>query len=735
MKRHLLMLLVGVVLLLSCKKNLQPGFAIVVDEFSYLEIEPELKAYAQSINQQGLSTSIIVDMWHHPDSIRKVLKTMYGSKKHKLEGVVFVGDIPIPMLRGAQHLSSAFKMDEERYPMVRSSIPSDRFYDDFDLQFELIEQDQNDSLLFYYRLLPESPQHLSVDIYSARIKPNNYNDKHLLLKDYLKKIVAYKNNPDRVDQILLFHGHGYNSESLNAWMDEKITLNQQFDYLLSQKNLIQYLNFTLDTHVKFRLLSELKRTDLDLAFLHHHGGVTAQYLSGMPAAQSNQASIENIKYYLRSKLRSANRRGKNLEETKQYYYNWLDIPASWFEGTFDPEQTQKDSLFNANLDIYLEDLAGYSSNARFIQLDACFNGSFQKEKYIASEYIFDEGNTIAVQANSVNVLQDKWSGEMSGLLGLGIRIGLWHKMSCFLETHLIGDPTLYFTSPDKDLDVNHWMHSQIDNLSFWEKQLDYKYADVQSLALRMIFNISGQNMSALYLSQFKNSPYNSVRMEAFKLLSLCNNHDFIEAINWGINDSYEYIQRMSATFMGKTGDPSHIPFLIDALLQNNKGKRVSYQIKETIGRFDKDLLIAELQKQAPTRNDLLDPDKTQQDVGNLIRHTTSNMNKYLEELNNPQTSEKGQYTNIRAFRNKTSHAHLQEMINYLDTVKNEKIKLAGIEMLGWFNYSTKRAIVSEFCNKLLNDSTNSEACLHEAQKTINRIKLSNTVANERNRMQ
>ena len=92
----------------------------------------------------------------------------------------------------------------------------------------------------------------------------------------------------------------------------------------------------------------------------------------------------------------------------------------------------------------MEDLQDYSSNAKFIQFDACFNGSFQKKKYISSEYIFDEGNTITVQANSVNVLQDNWPGEMLGLLGLGLRVGQWHKMSCTLETHLIGDPTLSF---------------------------------------------------------------------------------------------------------------------------------------------------------------------------------------------------------------------------------------------------------------------------------------------------
>jgi len=720
MKLYHLMLLLAAIVFASCGQKEKSGFAIIVDVNTYNVAQTQVDAYAQSIEKQGLKTFIIQDTWHHPDSIRNYLKDLY--KNNKLEGAVFIGDIPVPMIRGAQHMASAFKMDEDRFPMNRSSVPSDRFYEDFDLQFDFLKQDDKDSLLFYYNLKPESPQVLSPDIYSGRIKPNRGDNFYDLIKNYLQKVVEYKNNPVKVDKILFSTGHGYNSESTRSWMDEKITLNQQFDYLLSQQNLIEYINFGFDTHIKFRLLSELKKENLDLAFMHNHGGITAQYLNGMPETSSNERSIENIKYYLRSKLRGAKESGKNLDEAKKFYSNWLGIPVDWFEGTFDPEQIEKDSIFNANLDIYLEDMENYSSNAKFIQFDACFNGSFQKDQYISSAYIFDEGNTITVQANSVNVLQDKWPGEMDGLLGLGIRVGFWNQMSCLLETHIIGDPTLSFVSPDPEIDVNNWITTKANDINFWEKQLTSKYDDVQALALRMLYKNKGCELSDLYLKVFKESPANSVRTEAFKLLSFCKDQNFIEAINLGITDSYELIQRFSASYMVKNGDESHIPYLIDGLLQPNKGRRVLYQLGDAAGMYNKDLLLAELDKQIPQKSYLLDPEKTKAEIKDLIEKETGIMTRYINELNSGESTEKDKFNTLRSFRNMTVNAHLDDLISYVDTVKSERLKLTGIEMLGWFNYSSQRGKVEKFCDKMINDKSLSDACIEESIKTKNRVK-------------
>lgn len=57
---------------------------------------------------------------------------------------------------------------------------------------------------------------------------------------------------------------------------------------------------------------------------------------------------------------------------------------------------------------------------------------------------FSDGKTLVTLGNSVNVLQDKSSGDMLGLLGLGFRVGEWARMTNILESHIIGDPTFRF---------------------------------------------------------------------------------------------------------------------------------------------------------------------------------------------------------------------------------------------------------------------------------------------------
>ncbi|MEI7830405.1 MAG: hypothetical protein WCI31_11575 [Prolixibacteraceae bacterium] len=718
--KYLLLLLLPVMLMSAKAEKFTTGFAIVVDQKSYDAAKHEIDAYAAAVEAQGLKTYILVDAWKTPDAIREKLIALYHAKTSPIEGAVFVGDIPVPMLRDAQHLSSAFKMDQEKYAWNRSSIPSDRFYDDFDLQFTYLKQDTARHLYHYYSLNAASPQVLNPNIYSGRIKPPEGKDKYDKLKAYLKKVVEYKNNQKKVEQIMFFTGHGYNSECPRSWMDEKLAISQQFDYLSGQKSYLEYINFQFEKHIRFRLMPELKRKDLDIALLHHHGGPTTQYLDGMPQVQSVPDEIEDVKYYLRSKLGSA-KTPEKIKSTKESYMKMFGVPESWFEGTFDKKQMEKDSTFNANLDINVEDLVNYSSNAKFIMMDACFTGSFHLDDYLTGEYIFDEGQTIVMQANTVNAYQDKWADEMAGLLGLGMRVGFWNQMNCLLETHLIGDPTFAFVSADDKVDVNAWIASKKSDVEFWKKQLTSPYADMQALALRKIYEKEGRNASGLLLSHFKSSKFFTARTEALRLLSLCKDANFISAINLGISDSYELIQRFSAIYMGNTGDESHIPYLIDALLRNNLSKRVEYNLKSAVGLFRQDQLLAELNKQIPQKEFLLDPAEAKAELSKVITYNTKHMQDYVKEVLAKETTKKERYFSLKNFRNETAHPFLDQLINFTDTISDQSVKLTAIEMLGWFDASSQRQKITDFCNRELAKTNLSKPYQNEVLKTKNRV--------------
>ena len=123
--------------------------------------------YAASLATDGKRGVVLTDNISHPDSIRMQLLKLY--KNDNLEGALLIGDIPVAMVRDAQHFTTAFKMNQKS-DWKDSSVPSDRFYDDFDLKFDYIRQDGDVPALHYYSLRADSPQYICCDIYSSRIK-------------------------------------------------------------------------------------------------------------------------------------------------------------------------------------------------------------------------------------------------------------------------------------------------------------------------------------------------------------------------------------------------------------------------------------------------------------------------------------------------------------------------------------------------------------------------------------
>ena len=121
------------------QQPLTRSFAVITDVQTWKHCQKELVAYQQMLGEEQLPTYIIYKDWKKPEEVKKVIQRLYT--KNHLEGVVFVGNVPIAMIRKAQHLTSAFKMNEKTFPWNESSVPSDRFYDDLHLQFDYLNQE------------------------------------------------------------------------------------------------------------------------------------------------------------------------------------------------------------------------------------------------------------------------------------------------------------------------------------------------------------------------------------------------------------------------------------------------------------------------------------------------------------------------------------------------------------------------------------------------------------------
>ena len=698
-------------------------FAIVTDTKSYEEAKNEIDAYRASVEQEGLGTYLVIDDWKTPQPIREVLIKLHADKKAPLEGCVLVGDIPVPMVRDAQHLCSAFKMNQTM-AWQRSSVPSDRYYDDFGLKFDYIKQDSLKPDYHYLSLRADGNQYLSPDIYSGRIRPLRAEgmDKYQLLRDYLKKVVAEKQKSNILDQLTMARGHGYNSEDPLAWSGEQIALREQLPQLFLPGNTVKFYDFGFQFPAKNIYLNEVQREDLDALLFHHHGGPQAQYINGYEYANNVESNIESIKRYLRSKVPG---RAKKIGKEKAIaeYAQRFKVPESWCEEAFDAKKQEQDSIYNYSMDIHVEEVHRLRPNARFIMFDACFNGSFHLDDYQAGAYIFNPGKTIATLACSVNSIQDKWPNEFFGLMAAGMRIGHFTRLTCFLENHLIGDPTLRFTpTVDAGMDINQALTLKTQDIAFWKKQLDSPIADMQALALRELSDANYKDMVSLLEESYFHSPSFMVRLEALRLLALNYPSLSVNVIKAALNDSYELIRRYAAEYVEKNGSPELLPAWIEGYLQRSHEKRFRFKVIGGLDAFPYADTRAEIEKQA-ARLTLFNRSHVDAILKQLPRQEKS-METDIQTITDPKSKASWVRRDLRIFRNHPVGGKPLEML--IRFVKDESRpadqRLIAAEVLGWYYmYHDKGSIISA----LKEIKTGDDVLMNEIQKSIARLEGKN----------
>ncbi len=698
----------------------ETSFAIVIDKKTYEKTTASVNAYRDMLLKEGLGAYILIDEGGNADKIRQALIEMYEGTP-RLEGCVLIGDIPIVMVRDAQHLSSAFKMDQNM-AWARSSIPSDRFYDDFDLQFKFLKKDEKNTLLHYYSLEANSAMRLQSDIYSARIKPpviENGKSKYEQIDAYLKKVVAERNSTNKLDNLMMFRGHGYNSEAMEAWSGEQVSLREQLPQIFKAGGQAKFLGFESKFPSKLDLLSEIQRENLDVALFHEHGSSDLQYINAYPATDNPTTAIETVKYYLRGKIRAAVRKKKDLNEAVDYYTKYLDVSRDWCD--LSDSLNRADSILEYNMDIHLPDLYNIKPNARFVMFDACYNGSFNNDEYIAAAYVFGTGKTIVTLGNSVNSLQDKFPNEFIGLLGQGVRVGLWAKHINYLETHLLGDPTFRFAASDRDLDLNKNLVLRTKDFNYWKSLLNNPNSDVQAIALKILSENNYPQLSALLKDIYFKSEFGAVRMECVNLLSFFNNEDFIEVLKATVTDPYELVRRLGMDYIGRNGSPELLPAIIYSQIFDSTSKRVMYKSSTSLSFYAPEVAIDELNKQIGSNNNLLDKEQTRERIITSISSKAKTSSDYLRDMKNVEGKGKERGNAIRYIRNMNNHYLLSEYIDFAkDESQDLSLRIMMLEALSWFQLSYRNSEIITLCNDILKKSDN-EDLKQQAVKTKNII--------------
>jgi hypothetical protein len=475
-------------------------------------------------------------------------------------------------------------------------------------------------------------------------------------------------------------------------------------------------------NMKEVILRELQNKDLDIALFHAHGSVDMQLLNSYPKGENPQSQIDDVKLYLRSKIRSAKDSKRNVDEAIEYYKKWLNVPDSWFDGAFVDSVIAADSLLNYGLDIYSQDIDAISPQAKFVMFDQCFNGSFHKQNYIAGKYIFGNGNVMIVEGNSVNSLQDKWADEYLGMLNYGVRIGERHRLVNMLESHLIGDPTFRFTPPSNNESVNFTQSSYAKNNDFWMKLLNDKSSTIRELAVRVLYEKLGKSFDKELVNIYKSDESINVRLHALKFLAQSGGNEFHEILKLSINDSYEMIRKYTSIWMGEVGREEYLPYLLRVSL-TDESPRVPFNAKSAMSYISNEKSIDLAEKYFNESPDYTTKEFSKRTMINSFKRNIEWVdNEILPNIKSDTLKIRNKLQEIKTFRNYRFHKVVPLLIEIAkDRIQDEKIVVQILETLGWFNLSFRKNLIIDFCNEVIADANFQASIKSEALRTKNRL--------------
>ncbi|ODS73437.1 MAG: hypothetical protein ABS46_20100 [Cytophagaceae bacterium SCN 52-12] len=688
------------------------SFAIVVDSPHLERLRPEIDLYRQSLEEDGLTVHLVPLDNGRPEAIRQQLHTLY--KTARLEGAVLIGNVPVPMIRDAQHLTSTFKMPQDM-DWIESSVPSDRYYDDFDLQFEFLKQDDSLQNLYYYRLLPESRHVIGMDIYTGRIKApaRSLPESVAYIRKFLLKLVEERKKPKQLSYAVTFTGEGYNSNALNSWASLVLGYREQFASLFQYPNRIRFMDYRSHQIVKPVLLSALKSPEVDFAYLNGHGLPEEQILSANPEVSTPDQSMQNVAFYIRETMRKTPEAKR--QEKKESLQKSLGLNDKWFENAFDPEQARKDSLYNADKVLSVSDMkAGCKVNAKVVYMDACFTGAFQYDEYLAGFFPFGDGRNVAVFANSVGVLQDLWANELIGLLQYGTRTGQILKHTAYLETHIIGDPAFRFDYRD----AAEWNEQVAHNrdAGFWKRKAGEGSPDLTALSLHKIARFEQRDKAMAILEKyFYESPFATVRTEAFIRLKALQPAGWRRIVIDASADSFEFLRRLATYEMGEIGHQDFITPLVDLYFRDRSSNRTAFNVERMILFFDKDKVLAAIgdSKEAGRVADR----EFVEAFKSAVSKESFFDKAFLDLGKNDGKTGKVPFaiSILRAYR---FHQHIPAVLAYLEkNLQNEVVAVPALEALSWFGDSVRKEEILAFCSKIRASAHAPEKVRYEAGRT------------------
>ncbi len=699
MKRHVSILIIAILLasnLLSAQNvsieepvsDNGVKFAIVIDSKTFSNVKDQVYQYRDALSKDGLDAYIISGDWENPDQIREEIRKVYDANRKAFEGIVLVGDIPVVMIRNAQNLTRRFKMDENKYEKGRSSVPSDRFYDDLGLEFEFISKSKHVSgadgrELFFYNLKPESKQYLSPDFYSGRIMyPAGIGgDKYKAIGDFLAKAAEAHLNPPKMKDMLLCRGALSEGEDPQARAGCVEMLTDQIPFLEPSQKIYSVDFFKDQDPLTDRLLLSLQQSRFSVFYYRGHGnnGEMQPGFAGQSRWKITESDIRNL-----------------------------------------PVQMH------------------------YIIQNSCFNGTFHRGKDIAGAFLFSKGNVLAVQAVSINSWQDEWMSRYMGIIYAGARVGEYHRLFPLLERNIIGDPAFHFaTCYDYDLkdqivlkdgDERYWKHCLETGLPPQAKgRPNNALSCVAVNRLCSMGKLSSSEIVERNLKTFSQGINLEYIMQVYEMFgrgySQEISEDLYKMLRYGLKSNAEFVVRQTAVMALFYSNPLLSDALIESTYANINLRRARCRqfTGEALGMLPPEI-VEKTMAEHPLRNNdaVCRTVRAAMEAGQKIKRTE------LMILTDYHTEYSRRVLHALTLKN---YPYPDQVPLYLEMLANislnTELRIHLADLLGYYDYSCKKNEVIDGVKKLLED-TSLEATMRNSMnrksslrnmltKTLNRL--------------
>lgn len=704
------------------ERELPVSVALVADAGMAADAGTAFDAWIAAHAARGVGTTFVVVDGAGAVELRSTLARLHAEAR--VEGAVCAGDLPIAMLRGAQHLTSAFKMDEERYPREESSVPSDAYYEDLDLVWEPLPRKEGDGLREYFELAPSSPQRLERDLWVSRIGFEGESRRALLAAWFAARAKEIEAGPHALRQAASFEGHGYVSESLDAWAARREMWRDALPSLHGggaqrSGSWRAYHHLGGDDQLQ-RFLRELSDPLLDLCIVHAHGDVARQLMLGEPETSTVDARREAIKRSLRARVRRAVERGEDKAAAIARTAADARVPADWLSDAFDVAVMQADESFDAARELDAGEIRALKPKARVALLDECFNGAFQEPDDIATAWL-SGGSTRAVVANSVNVLQDLAGEEHLGLLADGEWIGRWHRRSPYLESQCLGDGTFAFASDRGGPPVDAWSGELWPDDTLARVQGPATPARLREVALWM--RARRGPVGAPELRQIlADDPAPAVRLQALAALARTRSTEFAGSLELALRDGNELVRRKAVELMAERGETEHIrPLALAALL--DPSPRVAFDAREGVRWFDPRLVKAELDDLAELLGARARVEGAQAELERFVHEAERAFDDDLAALADPAHDPRKLVQSVRNFRLYRIHRAFPLLLALaIDEVRPLEARVAAAEALGWHSMNPSWPQAAQALDALAARQGTPRQLARECVKTARRLR-------------